>query len=613
MDNQLTIVQPSILPPIKEGESPVGYLNRLADKNNYASTNWLLNKSIITNTRSNKLLIPALTRHSWIKLNDNNTQHLYEYSNLHDSHLNKYFRYCPQCIHESGYWSISWSLKASVACIKHNVWLVDECSGCHSNIEIQKVKFDQCSCSYVLTGSLSVKCPTEVIVMQSFLEGKNHSHITHVPLVNEDQQLLTLEERSSALLLFSRVQPYDGFKHKQAYKQLTFMDTARTNMHEVAVTLFGGQYGFWLFLKAINAQGYGGKKTGHNRLIEFYLLFYKKITHAFFNPYKVLLEEFINEHMDKELTRRHSLFSLETIAKHPWISLQQASRHYGISKRTFRRAIENHQLDAKIESCDKNTKVLLFKPDIERTLFRLTDVINATEAAGILGVTKAQFCELRKHNAFTQATPPKVGGNGGWQFSRLELEAYTKNILKTVPVIKADYMCVPEIMRTYGKKIDGLFTLLIDAINAGELMAKTFNAKKGIRSLSIAKVDVLEWIESKLGDVEFYSVPQIAKLLVINQQFTYELVHFGLLRSDLDTETHCHHIQEEQLAAFKTQYILLSKLSKLLKLSSRTLIEFLGSRNIFSVDKGWSVKLRQKVYLRDDIISVYWMESALSE
>ena len=180
-----------------------------------------------------------------------------------------------------------------------------------------------------------------------------------------------------------------------------------------------------------------------------------------------------------------------------------------------------------------------------------------------------------------------------------------------MPVIKADYMCIPEIMKTYGKKFDDLFLMLVSSIESGELDAKTFNAKKGIRSLSIKKTEVVEWIESKVEDVDFYSVPQIAKLLVINQQFAYELIHTGVIQSDIDEGTHLHHIREEQLAAFKAHYILLSKLSKLLQLSSRSLIELFATRDIFPIDKGWSKNLRQKVYLREDVLSIHWIERAL--
>jgi len=612
MTKSLSIIKPSIHPPIREEESPIGYLHRLVHDNSYQRISWLFTSSMSINSHSNKQLIPVLLKQPWVTLNESTALKLNELALLHENHLNPHFRYCPLCLKEDSYWRAIWHLKTSVACLKHKVWLVDECEGCQGNFKLGKVKLIQCLCSHDLRSNMNVRrCSREAIVMQLFLEGENYSQYAEVPLVNDNVSSMSLKQRSEALLFFSRTQPRPGENPKQVYKQLAFMRTTIINMQEVAVTLFGGFSGFWTFLQALNTLGYDGSKSSSYRLIKFYRLFYEKCTDAFYEPYKALLEEFINEYIPTELTQRNRLFQSKTIENHPWISLQRASRDYGISKRVIRRAIVDKLLKVKIEIKNQNKSVLLYKPDFELNMFRLSDVINATEAAAILGVTKIQFKALRNAGVFSKAIAPKYDYCSAWQFSKQEIERYARKLLNKVPVIKADYMCIPEIMKTYGKKFDDLFLMLVSSIESGELDAKTFNAKKGIRSLSIKKTEVVEWIESKVEDVDFYSVPQIAKLLVINQQFAYELIHTGVIQSDIDEGTHLHHIREEQLAAFKAHYILLSKLSKLLQLSSRSLIELFATRDIFPIDKGWSKNLRQKVYLREDVLSIHWIERAL--
>lgn len=57
------------------------------------------------------------------------------------------------------------------------------------------------------------------------------------------------------------------------------------------------------------------------------------------------------------------------------------------------------------------------------------------------------------------------------------------------------------------------------------------------------------------------------------------------MESDVNELTMLHRTQEEHLAAFKVKYILLSKLSKFIKLSSLALIECLESRAIYPIDK----------------------------
>lgn len=607
------LIKPSIHPPIEVGESPMGYIYRLVEENNYSKINWIFNKPRYVSSSSNKHILSELKRHHWVGLKVSQQEKIELITKLHDIHLNSYFKYCPLCLKEEGYWQLNWHLQASVACIKHKVWLVDECSSCNSQLAFNKVRLNKCVCSQRLDIRNDVQsCPNHVLTMQMFLEGKSFSQYSIVPLLTKEASDMTLEQRSETLLVFSRAQPKPIHEVKQVYKQLSLMNTAKNNMMEVSIALFGGCSGFWTFLQTINAIGYEGKVTGLSSLQKFYRLFYEKCQLPFFEPYRVLLEEFINSNVTKELTRRNSLFSAETITNHPWISLQHASREYGISKRTIRRAISDRVLEAKVELINNNTSVLLYKPDLELKMFRLSDVINSTEAAVILGVTKKQFKLLLNTEIFKHAISPKSGYCSTWQFSKQEIERYAQSILKKVPVIKADYMCIPEIMRIYGKKFDNLFMMLIKAIESDELNAKTFNANQGIRSLSIKKTKVIEWVESQLGDVDFYSVPQIAKLLVINQQFAYELINTGIIECDIDDTTGIHCIKEEQLAAFKAQYILLSKLSKDIQLSSRTLIECLASKAIYSIDKEWSIKLRQKVYLRKDVLSIYWIENALA-
>jgi len=610
--NKSHLIKPSIHPKIKKGESPMGYILRLLDANHYQKVSWIFDKQSQLYCNSNAHFVPELKCNSWTGYQEVNCEYLEQIAKLPDIHLNRHLRYCPLCLKEEGHWLLNWHLQASVACIKHNVWLVDKCSGCNNPLELNKVSFSQCICTQRLDMRNDVEtCPDQVLTMQMYLEGKPFSEHSIVPLLTKDAFDMTLEQRSETLLVFSRAQPKPKHEIKQVYKQLSLMVTAKSNMTEVSIALFGGCSGFWTFLQAIHNRGYEWKVTGQSSLQKFYRLFYEKCQVPFFEPYKVLLEEFINGNVTKELTKRNSLFKAETISNHPWVSLQHASREYGISKRTIRRAITDKALKAKVELKNENTSVLLYKPDLERKMFRLSDVINGIEAAAILGVTREQFKILRDVGTFQKAVSPKLNYCSTWQFSKQEVERYAQSILKRTPVIKADYMCIPEIMRTYGKKFDNLFLMIMKAIESEELNAKTFNAKQGIRSLSIKKAEVIEWIESKLGDVDFYSVPQLAKLLVINQQFAYELIHAEIIQSDIDDVTGLHCIQEEQLAAFKAQYILLSKLSKVINLSSRVLIEFLSSKTIYPIDKKWSRKLRQKVYLREDVLSIYWIERAM--
>lgn len=51
-----------------------------------------------------------------------------------------------------------------------------------------------------------------------------------------------------------------------------------------------------------------------------------------------------------------------------------------------------------------------------------------SDAAQILGATKAQFAQLQNSGCFKFEIPPREGYCSTWQYSRLELESLIENI-----------------------------------------------------------------------------------------------------------------------------------------------------------------------------------------
>ena len=77
------------------------------------------------------------------------------------------------------------------------------------------------------------------------------------------------------------------------------------------------------------------------------------------------------------------------------------------------------------------------------------------------------------------------------------------------------------------------------------------------------------------------SVPMVAKLFGINDEFTYELVNGGLLLSDKEKP---RTIRQHHLIDFQKRFVILSKLVKVVGLSSRTLIFNLKAREVYAID-----------------------------
>jgi len=606
------ILKPLIYPTCKKDESPLGYLIRLAYLNTYSNFSWIVGDGKGQKRTALKKVYRDLKHTKWCGLVSKEGDMQFDVSNAHQADLAGHLRYCPLCIEEDGHWRASWHLQASVACIKHNVWLVDVCHSCNEHIPLRTARFDLCRCEAKFTENWKLKsCPQEVLNMQAFLEG--HMMKSDNSLLMSNDHRLPLGIRSQLLRMLSRFIPRFRPLRTGANTELIHMDTAMPLMNDVAFALFSGEAGFWSFLKTIHKHGHGDTKMEADRFTYFYRNFYKLCVQSCFNPYKRLLEEYLNEYWELPLCRRNNLFNEATLMKHPWVSLKRASRDYGIDKSVLRRAIIDKQIRYKVLSKEKRNYTVLYKPDVELRIFRFEDSISGIEAANMLGVTKAQFKQLRDTNHFNKSISPREGYCGHWQFSRQEMDRRLDRILSITPIVEDEYLSTPEIMRAYGGQIDNLFVLLFDAVEEGQLPAKRKLREQGFRSIVVEKKALAVWIKShELKKIE-YSIPAVAKQLQINQEFSYQLVHTELLECKAGATEGTSVVSKMQLDKFRETYVVLSKLSKLVELSSRALMNYLAKYEIFPVDNDWNDKLKQKVYKTSDIDGVPMFSNGILE
>jgi hypothetical protein len=99
-----------------------------------------------------------------------------------------------------------------------------------------------------------------------------------------------------------------------------------------------GEFGIWNFLQAIHKYGHGEGKMGIDRFTHFYRTFYKLCPQDCFKPFKILIQEYLNEYRQLPLSRRNNIFDKNTPVSHPWMSLKSGCKEYGIDKSVFRRA-----------------------------------------------------------------------------------------------------------------------------------------------------------------------------------------------------------------------------------------------------------------------------------
>lgn len=158
-------IKPPLHPQRFPDELPYGYLKRLAELNRYENPGWLFrhlsSPSRLQDSAFLDMQLPTSARAgSKSKLSSVGR-------NLVNRH---HLRYCPLCIAEGGYWKSSWQCWVSCACTKHQLWLVDRCHHCHSELPLQSTKLERCSCGADLSNTIKETIDAPVEHMQVFLD-----------------------------------------------------------------------------------------------------------------------------------------------------------------------------------------------------------------------------------------------------------------------------------------------------------------------------------------------------------------------------------------------------------------------------------------------------------
>src|SRR5690606_39968791 len=85
------------------------------------------------------------------------------------------------------------------------------------------------------------------------------------------------------------------------------------------------------------------------------------------------------------------------------------------------------------------------------------------------------------------------------------------------------------------------------------------------------------WYEKKKFRSNVISIPVAAKIMKIQQEFAYQLVDAGLLELSSPSEGTTRWLTHTNIEQFQQKYMLLSKLAKEMKRSSRTLMSYFRS------------------------------------
>jgi TniQ len=602
-DEQLTLIYPLVRTNCFPDENPISFLVRLANLNKYPSYRWLLSGKG-AGTINYELLHNALLATDWAGYEQANLE-LWEICLLPNIHINSSrLRYCPQCIQEEGYWRIGWQLKFSVACAKHQVWLHDVCPHCQKEQSILKVDEKQSKCLGQLPNAVTVPASPSVLLMQQFLE---------TGLVNQDNPLFDAQEQASILerceLIAFMLKWLDMGENlaKPARQKFEYVHDFQDKAIQCAEVLFSDQGGFWRFLQTVHLSNASYIGIQQKRLVYFYREFYKQFPTAPFKPLRDVVENYATMNLMRDITQKHTLFSPDAKKVQLWYSFKKTCKEYDIASSVLNRAITDKQVNVNYISKGHYTQCSIYRPDLEKILPHLKGLVPASDAAEILGVTKAQFTQLQDSGCFKFEISPRQDYCSTWQYSQQELETILENLNQGAASVAQESLTISQIMQHHIRgTVEMPFLQLVKAILSGKLIVRKSNPEiLKIRDLSIAKEEFMSWLNNLRPAPDYLSITEAAKVLQVNEEFAYQLVNRGFVHHKIDSRN-AKVIFPDHIRRFNQEYVILAKLSEKSRKSSSFIIEMLESFDIFPVDHNDADKLRQKLYSRADILKTKW-------
>lgn len=598
-----TLVKPIYHFPILNDEDPLAYLYRLAHANHYDSYIWLIPAELRRMTTSTKpsidLIRQLLQQTKWTEYYKR-SELSQDISNLNDvlrGSLTK-TRFCPYCIVEQPYIQAIWTLSHTTACLKHKTLLIDTCPKCNTCFTTKQILTAVCSCEENFNRYPLMHADPLHIQMQHFIQYASlRSYETKDTQFIFQAHLQSLADRLRLIHLMNKwLLTSPTAKSKRT--SLNDLSNAIYIAKNLSHILFTTRENFIIFLDQLIHLATRKNISTYSLFIKFYRNFYKQFPADYqMRYYKRIIESYYRDHCIKQITRKNSLFSSELQDNQKWLTFRQVCRTYQIEPYILRAMLQTHEIEKSEEQKDKRTFRLYYRDSIESYLDIAHGKVTLYETSQILGVTKKQLYQLIKAEIITAQK-----FQSHWDINQYDLDSLLSIIYsKYISIPYTQVISMPDALKKVGNKIELTLPKIITAILNDTIRIRMISTEpEGFRGIGLHRIDLEKFILLHTQKpMDHSTIPDVAKVLSLNQEFTYQLVNCDLLKCI--TINNVRYITNQHLYDFKEKYEILAHYCTQQNASSAYTIKLLSRLKILPVDHNWPEKLRQKVYLRTDI------------
>lgn len=451
-------------------------------------------------------------------------------------YLNKFTKFCPDCLREDFYHRIHWDIALITTCTKHKARLILQCSNCNSHINMHTFMRGECKCGFNILSTATEKVKDSTIISnQTILHA---SLINGQGIVRSDGVILNSKEYLLLFSLFFQLlrflptshlieEPYSSI-YESFYSNQTEIEDCLIEYMDILVPLINNlviepEKALLLFYLTLDKlKDDRSAKTIPSKKSSILKIIFELPKGGIYADY---YEDFNLNHKEYFL-HRDGIIQLDPYKK-KFLGIAEAQRLLGRSKKFIDKLCEAKHLKYKKVEVNGKTLTLYEKESILKWHKYSQTIMSSMDAKKYLGANKRQILELIDAGILQPVHSPTIDGMKSYYVKKKDvykLEEKLQSICKKFTKVNDSWMDLFAAKYKFTRSSFSFLDLLYSVMNC-EIKAVHLTSQPIIKGLYFSEDEVIAF---RL---------KILKKFVVEKGYNKEELKriFSLQSADLDT------------------------------------------------------------------------------
>jgi hypothetical protein len=481
-------------------------------------------------------------------------------------------RWCPLCLRESAHLRGQWMLKLCCVCSRHSIRLLDRCPICEIPQRLERANYERCICGAWLAAVQHVEAVSESVVRVAQVFDAlifDKAALTSPPSLSVQEWLKLISYLGQFTETFQPTKP-------GKIANLNQMDIAYALMLQISWLLDSWPGNFQVLLTTMHRKT-EGQLSIRKTFGSLYRVLYTDLSGESFQFLRDEFERYLHKHWPGVVCKRNRAFKRETIARHPRVTLKQASKKTGVAQSTVRQLIQAELISGGRIDLPSGRKALsVHENSLEQISVLTKGCVTLGEAARLLCLPECRVRELISYGIISPLISRAHGNAATWlipkqQVQQLFFTGRESSHLSSTIMVKQ--------LLKYWHLRNGEFKGLVQALSEGQLVPMALQPV-ALGNVTLNEQETRQWLmEKRYAAGSSLSVDEAAKRLGLKQQVVYDLVKLELLATIQDNLPG-RRVTRDSLDDFQVTYISLAEYSRSLNRAPRRVLKTLDVQPI---------------------------------